>query len=763
MASTPAAAATSQTVTLPFVEELFNPNFLDVLLPATRNPVSVSSVVDTPQNPMMDALKSTASHTLTWNDAPAFSSTGSATLDAFQHLTRYASWDTIDSALTKAWKEDPTITLRLIWNTRSIHDGKGEKELFYQAYAWLYKNHPRTAIANLAYLVAPVCKRKGKKSRDYEGLCHGYWKDLLNILGLATFDELGSLETPSSAKFLHWPRTPASNSIFRRKRNSQIAKTEGRAKDEVERASRIEAALRHNAQKKEEARNKRSQARAESYERLARKLQDVKYRALYVAVARLIADKLAEDLVTLEKLDSLPQDAERQERFDLLRQLSLVGKWAPTPGGVHDRHTNIATAVCLLLHRAGHVDVSGIRDPLSRLSRLPLSGWSTLETHIVRSFYQRWVLRPLRSALACPEPLMSANRWNEIRYNRVPSICMKNNTEHFCRHDLEGFGRYLMDVESGKRSISGATLMPHELVKEVLDLGNYSYHVSDSKKPSIEDVKKQIAEMKLRVFEEQWKTLIARLREAGTLESVLAVCDVSGSMFSPYSSGSYSDKKTVQPIYPALSLSLILAQLGKPPFNNGFITFSSNPQFVQVNPEEDGLAVTLQNMQAADWGMNTNLHSVFVDLLLPLAVKNAVKPEDMIKRLFIFSDMQFDEAEQTSRDAANWQTNHDAIETVYREAGYEVPQIVYWNLNAGFVSVPVESERKGVALMTGFSPAMLKVFMGEEGEESLSEWATVEQTQAGEVKTKPEEEFNPINVMKKVLGRESYNGLVVVD
>ncbi|TFK50776.1 hypothetical protein OE88DRAFT_1659837 [Heliocybe sulcata] len=749
MASTPAAVATSQTVTLPFIEELYNPNFLDVLLPASQKPAPVARAVETPGNPMIDALKSTTNHTLTWNDSPAFNSTGSATLNAFQSLTSYASWDTIDSALTKAWKEDPGVTLRLIWNTRSIHDGKGEKELFYQTFAWLYMNHPRTAISNLPYLVAPVCKAKGSKNRRGEDRCHGYWKDLLNILGLATLDELGFLETPSSAKFLHSPRTPRRNWM----RNS--AKTEVRAKDEAERAARIQEAIKYNAQVKEAAKEKRVRAHAVSYERLTGKLQDAKYRALYVAVARLFAGKLAEDVQTLESLESLPEDAERKERLDILRQLSLAGKWAPTPGGSHDRQTNIATAICQLLHRAGHIHAS---EPLDAQS-----GWPVIGAHIARSYYQRWILRPLRSALACPEPLMSANRWKEIEYNRVPSLCMQQNKEHFARHNIEGFARYLMDVESGKKTISGATLMPHELVKEVLVGLDYLHHVPDPKRPSIKDVKKQIAEMKARVVEGQWKTLIARLREAGTLENSLAVCDVSGSM-----GLAYTDRnKGVQPIWPALALSLVLAQLGKPPFNNGFITFSASPRFVEVNPEEQGLAATLQKMQASDWGMNTNLHAVFVDLLLPLAVKHAVKPEDMIKRLFIFSDMQFDEADGTSRDPAHWQTNHDAIEKAYREAGYEVPEIVYWNLSPQFASVPVQAERKGTALMSGFSPAMLKAFMGEETEsdqEDMSEWTAVSQNgEAGEVKKTSEDEFNPVNVMKKALGMESYNGLVIVN
>jgi hypothetical protein len=74
--------------------------------------------------------------------------------------------------------------------------------------------------------------------------------------------------------------------------------------------------------------------------------------------------------------------------------------------------------------------------------------------------------------------------------------------------------------------------------------------------------------------------------------------------------------------------------------------------------------------------------------------------------------MQFDAG--TTGNPAHWETNHDAIEKAYQAAGYEMPQIVYWNLmDRPNATTPVTSERKGVALMSGFSPAMLKVFMGE--------------------------------------------------
>jgi hypothetical protein len=73
---------------------------------------------------------------------------------------------------------------------------------------------------------------------------------------------------------------------------------------------------------------------------------------------------------------------------------------------------------------------------------------------------------------------MANNWWKEIRYTRVSSVCMKNNTENFYAHDPEGFEAYLAAVEDGKKKISGATLMPHELVHQAIELGKSSSEVS---------------------------------------------------------------------------------------------------------------------------------------------------------------------------------------------------------------------------------------------------------------------------------------------
>jgi hypothetical protein len=725
--STPGSTSTSQIVTLPHIPELFDPDFLNVLLPPRSTPdagIDMPLDVPQPENAMINALKSVAHRKYTQNASPAFSSTLSSTLDAFHSLSSYMPQEKINIVLSKAWEEDPVIALRIIWNTRSIHDGKSDKELFYNAFGWLYEHHPRTAIVNLPQLVAPVCDVKSK-SKSVK-MPHGYWKDLLNILALATLEQLNT----SPAPFLHYVRSYSARS--RSVSPIKLTATErfpGMTKEQ------IEALLADRNQKASAAaRERRIKNAADMHQLLLSRLSERRFRALYVAVARLLSDQLV-------------MDVEGRER--ILRNLSFVGKWAPTPAASHDKVTNISTAIAILLHR------NGVMSSLSR----PIDTSAAVsgdDAHVLRSFYQRWVLTPLRAASHIPEPLMAMRRWGDISYKHVPSKCMHINSKNFLKHDEQRFDAYLESVVGGEAQISGATLLPHELVAKAIAPLCFNQR-KPSAKSSIPDVfRERLAKREAQVVDVQWNAMLARLREAGTLDNTLAICDVSGSMGSIYERSTYT-----QPILPAVALSMVLAQLAKPPFANMFITFSRNPEIITLQ-EGAGVTANAKTMVGSKWGMNTDLHAVFIRLLLPLAVQHRVPQEEMIKRLFVFSDMQFDQANSNS-SSDTWQTNHDAIVRAYEDAGYDVPEIVYWNLAGQLDTTPVEAEREGVALMSGFSPAMMKVFMGEDVEEMLDDDMVIVDEKGEEVKPPKKPKMTPLSIMKRVLEKPSYDGLIVVD
>ena len=102
---------------------------------------------------------------------------------------------------------------------------------------------------------------------------------------------------------------------------------------------------------------------------------------------------------------------------------------------------------------------------------------------------------------------------------------------------------------------------------------------------------------------------------------------------------------------------------------------------------------------------NTNLHAAF-KLILDVAVKNNVPQAEMPETLVIFSDMQFDQGVDRDESAI------EMIERKYKAAGYTVPQVVFWNLNAAYGNTPVKFDKRGTALVSGFSPAVAGGIMG---------------------------------------------------
>jgi hypothetical protein len=215
-------------VTIPFLPELQDPNFLDRLLPPPAVVPSAKPKPDAPPAPgatFMAATTQDSNRRRTTNLAPGFSSTLDPTLDAFDGLSQQTNWNDIKplTTLRRSYEHDPVTTVKIIFNLRSIHEGKSEREGFYRAWGWLYREHPRTAIANLPALVEPLIERKRREKKDGEenldtgsgasngdseegvlvdlldeppedvavrGLSHGYWKDLLNLLVLAMEGEL---------------------------------------------------------------------------------------------------------------------------------------------------------------------------------------------------------------------------------------------------------------------------------------------------------------------------------------------------------------------------------------------------------------------------------------------------------------------------------------------------------------------------------------------------------------------------------------------
>jgi len=288
------------------------------------------------------------------------------------------------------------------------------------------------------------------------------------------------------------------------------------------------------------------------------------------------------------------------------------------------------------------------------------------------------------------EQKMCAKDWDAIEYGKLPSLAAARYQKAFHRNDETRYQSYIENLKKGEEKINAGAMYPYDVVKSL------NYGSSD-------------------VAIEQWKALPDYLE--GNNQNILPVVDVSGSMIC--SAGGGKSKTSCMDV--AVSLGLYLSERNTGIFQDTFITFSGNPEMVTVSGDLDQRH---QQMRTANWGMNTNLQAVF-ETILSAAVKNGVPVEGMPSMLLILSDMEFDRCVSVGKvdsSKSYWGSNASSnseittamgmIEQQYKAAGYTMPQIVFWNLNSRAGNTPVEYNKTGAALVSGFSPAIMKSLLG---------------------------------------------------
>jgi hypothetical protein len=67
--------------------------------------------------------------------------------------------------------------------------------------------------------------------------------------------------------------------------------------------------------------------------------------------------------------------------------------------------------------------------------------------------------------------------------------------------------------------------------------------------------------------------------------------------------------------------------------------------------------------------------------------------------------MEFDEA-------CGGRTNFDYIKDLYAHCGYDMPGIIFWNVNGRLGNVPVKANTLNTALVSGFSPSIIRSVLG---------------------------------------------------
>jgi hypothetical protein len=210
---------------------------------------------------------------------------------------------------------------------------------------------------------------------------------------------------------------------------------------------------------------------------------------------------------------------------------------------------------------------------------------------------------------------------------------------------------------------------------------------------------------------------------------------------------------------------LLLSEIVEKPWGGTFITFSENPTVQKAGGADDKrtFAEKVRYIMNSEWGMNTDLVKVFEQLILPIAIKNQVKKDDMVKQVFVFSDMQFDAA--TSGSGERWTTAFDRIKRRFKDAGYDMPEIVFWNLaGSNYGTKPVGAPNEsGISLVGGYGQGQMKLFLdGGEFEEEMEE-DKIEGDAVKVMVTKEEKKTDPLATVRKAISHPAYRMLKVVD
>lgn len=259
-------------------------------------------------------------------------------------------------------------------------------------------------------------------------------------------------------------------------------------------------------------------------------------------------------------------------------------------------------------------------------------------------------------------------------YTKQPSKALYKYRQAFLRSDAERYQAFLAKAESDPTVLHAGTLTPYDVIAPVITRIENREAFSEAERHSMDVT---------------WKSL----EDFAGAENALAVVDGSGSM--------YWGGQGYMPAAVAQSLGIYFAEHNRGAFRGHFITFSRNPQLVEVKGRD--IVEKVRYCMSFNECANTDLAKTF-ELLLKVAVRNNLRQQDMPSKLYVISDMEFDMCAQGAEI-----TNFEHAKAEYARFGYQLPQIVFWNVASRHRQQPVTKNEQGVALVSGCSPQIFSM------------------------------------------------------
>ena len=271
---------------------------------------------------------------------------------------------------------------------------------------------------------------------------------------------------------------------------------------------------------------------------------------------------------------------------------------------------------------------------------------------------------------------MCNNEWTNINYSTVPSVASARYKNAFKRHDAQ-YEEWVKSLvkEGTVTKVNAETLMPHDIVRMV------KTDINDATTGALADA--------------QLKAMPNFME--GTNYRIMPICDFSGSMHVKVSG-------TIDAYEVSLALGLYCSEKvgSENPFYRKVIPFSTDSKIESWKNKTFAQAV--RDIPNGYCG-GTNIQKALNRILEGAILFNATN-EQIPNVLLILSDMQFDQGGVEDRN-----TPVNACLAKWKAAGYDIPKVIYWNL-AGNNNQPATCADKNVALVSGFSPSVLKAVLG---------------------------------------------------
>lgn len=353
--------------------------------------------------------------------------------------------------------------------------------------------------------------------------------------------------------------------------------------------------------------------------------------------------------------------------------------------------TDLKDDVCKVIVHQLLEDAENMKkgNPISLLAKwMPSANTSSKKTkrlaHIIMDHINftdrqyRQMLSEFRAYLNVVEVKMSAKQWNKIDYAAVPSRANLIYNNAFLRNDEERRREYLDKLEKSETKINAGVLFPHDVVNKYVTGG---WRIASSDDSTIEQL---------------WKALPDYVGGAG---NTICVADGSGSMCSRIGN------TNITALTVANALAIYFAERSSGQFKDTYITFSRRPQIVDFSNAKslrEKLEIALKHDECA----NTNIEATF-DLILMTAIRNKMTQDDMPQNVLVLSDMEFDQMTSGRTDKRLF----EELAERYAAHGYKLPRLVFWNIMSRTGTIPVKENEAGVALVSGFSPAIVKMVL----------------------------------------------------